>query len=147
MTALLGEKVFVVPARSVPTLTLVAPVYVLAPLSVSVPPPLWSRPPPPPIVHPSAALLPLVSTAPPPALSVVLRFEVKPARNCSVPPPKLSPPEVAPKLASAVTASVPVLIAVPPVYVLVPVSVSVPAPVFLRPPTPTIRPHGCTPVT
>jgi hypothetical protein len=61
------------------------------------------------------ALLPLVSNVPPPALSVTPRFEVKPARYCSVPPPKLSPPDVSPRLASVLTASVPPLIVVPPV--------------------------------
>src|SRR5438552_120632 len=65
------------------------------------------------------ALLPLVSNVPPPALSVTPRFEVKPARYCSVPPPKLSPPDVLPRLASVLTASVPALIVVPPLYVLV----------------------------
>src|SRR5262249_5396258 len=96
---------------------------------------LW-RPPTPPIVPPSVSLLPLVSTVPPPALSVVPRFEVNPERNCSVPPLKASPPEAAPKLASVVTASVPALIAVPPVYVLTPLSVSVPAPLLVTPPMP-----------
>jgi hypothetical protein len=60
-------------------------------------------------------LLPLVLNVPPPALSVTARFEVKLASKRSVPPPKLSPPDVLPRLASALTASVPALIVVPPV--------------------------------
>src|SRR5215471_12757025 len=57
------------------------PESVLAAVSTSVPAPSLVRPPTPPIVPPSVALLPLVSTAPPPALSVVPRLEVKSARN------------------------------------------------------------------
>src|SRR5262249_6100800 len=74
------------------------PQNVLAAVSTSVPAPNLVRPPTPPIVPPSVALLPLVSTAPPPASSVVPRLEVKPARNCSVPPPKVSPPEALPQV-------------------------------------------------
>src|SRR5262249_18918781 len=138
--ALFDEKAFVAPACSVPTLTLVAPVYVLAPLSVALPASLFVGPPTPPIVPPSVALLPLVSNVPPPALRVVPRFKPKPARNWSVPPPNASPLLAAPKLASVVTASVPALIAVPPVYVLTPLSVNVPAPLLVTPPMPPIVP-------
>ena len=56
----------------------------------------------------------LVLNVPAP-ISVTLRFEVKLAVDCSVPPPKLSPPEAAPRLASVLTTNVPALIVVPPV--------------------------------
>jgi len=72
------------------------------------------RPPTPRIVPDKVELLPLVLNVPPPALSVTPRFEVKPASKRSVPPPKMSPPEAAPRLASLLTASVPALIVVPP---------------------------------
>jgi hypothetical protein len=49
-------------------------------------------PPAPEIGPPSVALLPLVSNAPPPELSVTARVVLKPDRNCKVPPPK--PPEL-----------------------------------------------------
>jgi hypothetical protein len=87
---------------------------VLAPDSVIVPTPTLVRPPAPPIAPASVALLPLVSNVPPPAFSVTVRLVVKPVRNCSVPPPKARPPDAAPRLLSAVTASVPPLIVVPP---------------------------------
>jgi hypothetical protein len=66
------------------------------------------------MVPASIALLPLVSNVPPPALSVTARLLTKPDRNCSVPPPKVSPPAAAPRLASELTASVPLLMVVPP---------------------------------
>jgi hypothetical protein len=62
----------------------------------------------------SVALLPLVSKVPPPALRVTPRLELKPARYCSVPPPKARPPPALPRLLSADTASVPVLTVVAP---------------------------------
>jgi len=65
------------------------------------------------MVPPNVASLPLVLNVPP-ALSVTPRFEVKSASKRSVPPPKVSPPDVLPRLASALTASVPALIVVPP---------------------------------
>src|SRR5262249_22803770 len=137
-----APKLASVVTASVPALIAVPPVYVLTPLSVSVPPPLLMTPPVPPIVPANVALVLLASDAPPPALSVELRIEAKPARNCSVPQPKVSPLEAAPKLASVVTASVPALIAVPPVYVLTPLSVSVPPPVLISPPVPDTIPEN-----
>jgi hypothetical protein len=79
---------------------------------------------------PSVASLPLVSTVPPPALSVTARFEVKPDRNCKVPPPKMRPPALLPRLLSADTASVPAVMVVGPLYVFAALSTKVPAPIF-----------------
>src|SRR5215471_5524693 len=59
------------------------------------------------MVPASVALLPLVSKAPPPALSVTARLVVNPERNCSVPPPKARPPAAPPRFALAATASTP----------------------------------------
>jgi hypothetical protein len=82
------------------------------------------------IVPPSVELLPLVSTVPPPALSVTARFEVKPDKNCRVPPPKERLPELLPRLLSLDTASVPALTAQEVTVVVVLVSVQVLVPVF-----------------
>ena len=82
--------------------------------------------------------MPLVSTVPPPALSVTARFEVKPDRNCKVPPPNERVPELLPRLLSADTASVPALIVVPPEYVFAPDSVRVAAPALVMDPVPEI---------
>ena len=112
----------------------------MAPLKVSVLVPIFVRSPLPLITPAMLTLLPLVSNVPPPALSVTPRFEVKPARYCSVPPPKLSPPDVLPRLASVLTASVPALIVVPPLYVLVAVRVVVPAPICTNEPAPEMTP-------
>ena len=103
-----------------------------------MPRPVLVSPPLPPMVPASVASLPLVSKVPPPALRVMARLMVKPARNCNVPPSKLSPPAALPRLLSAATASVPALIAVPPEYVFAPDSVRVAAPVLLMDPVPEI---------
>ena len=66
------------------------------------------------MVPPNVAVLPLVLNVPPLELSVTSRFKVKPASKRSVPPPKVSSTEAAPRLASLLTASVPALIVVPP---------------------------------
>ena len=84
----------------------------------------------------SVATLPLVSNVPPPALSVTARFELKPARYCSVPPLKLSPPAAAPRLPSDEIASVPPLIAQGVTAAVVPVKVQVLVPVFWKMPKP-----------
>ena len=84
----------------------------------------------PPIAPESVALLPSVSKVPPPVLSVIVRALVNPDKNCSVPPPNVSPPEAAPRLASAETASVPWLIVHGVTAVVVPVKVQVLVPVF-----------------
>jgi hypothetical protein len=102
------------PIASVPALSAVPPEYKLLPDSVSVPAPILVSPPVPLMVPASVALLPLVSNVPPPLLSATVRLMVKPERNCKAPPPKARPPALPPRLLSADTASVPVLIVVPP---------------------------------
>src|SRR3981081_3656179 len=74
-----------------------------------MPEPILVNPPAPLIAPGSVALLPLVSIVPPPALRVTARLVVRPARNCSAPPLKVSAPEGAPRLASLDTDSVPAL--------------------------------------
>src|SRR6516165_1488276 len=98
--------------------------------------PIFVRLPVPEIVPPSVELLPLVSTVPPPALSVTARLVVKPDRNCKAPAPKLRVPELLPRLLSADTASVPALMAQDVTAEVVPVSVQVLAPVFWKLPKP-----------
>ena len=51
----------------------------------------------------------------PPAPTVTPRFDVKDKVDCSVPPQKVTPPDVLPSLASELMESVPALIVVPPV--------------------------------
>src|SRR5262249_61780472 len=94
------------------------------------------EPPEPETVPASAALLPLVSNVPPPELSDTARLVVKPDRNCKVPPPKLSVPELLPRLLSLDTASVPALIAHEVTVLVVLVSVQVLVPVFWNTPKP-----------
>jgi hypothetical protein len=90
----------------------------LFPVNVSVPVPiLWnSVVDEPPVIAPvNVASWPLVSKMALPGPIVTLRFEVKFARNCSVPPPlKLSMPVAEPRLTSLLTASVPAVIVVLP---------------------------------
>ena len=95
--------------------------------------PVFVSPPVPEMVPLRVAALPLVSNVPPPALSVIARPLEKPALNCSVPPPKVSPLPATPRLLSAATASVPPLI-VAPTNCVTAFSVSVPLPVLTMPP-------------
>ena len=102
------------PMASVPADTVVKPLYVLIPFSVRLPAPAFVSAPAPLMMPASVASNPLVSTVPPPAPSVTARADVKPAPYCSVPPFNVSPPDVAPRLTSLDTLSVPALTVVPP---------------------------------
>ena len=73
---------------------------------------------------------PLLSTVPPPALSVTARAVVTFAVACNVPPFKVSPPAAPPRLASDEIASVPDVIVHGVVAAVVLLSVQVLAPVF-----------------
>src|SRR5262249_60121600 len=81
----------------------------------------------------------LVWMVPPRALSVIARVfdRLKLAPSCSVPPPKVSGPVLAPRLLSALTLTVPPL-RLAPEYPFAPVSVSVPVPVLVNAPAPAI---------
>ena len=140
------------PYSSVPSLTVVNPVYPLVPLSVSVPVPIFVKP-------------PVVTAAAPDIVRlfvVMSRVEVVPAVKvkarsveasapvyCSVPPPStrfVAPLVAAPRfpftppLPIVATLSTPSLIVVTPVKVLTPLSVQVPVPIFVRFPAPLITP-------
>jgi hypothetical protein len=72
LKALALLKVLAAPARSVPAVTLVAPVLMLAPLSVSTPAPAFTRSLAPEMGPVQARLLPLVSMVPVPPSSSAL---------------------------------------------------------------------------
>jgi hypothetical protein len=86
----------------------------LAPVSVSVPEPLLVSAPAPEITPPNVKVVPLLVLNVLLPDSVTSRSDPKVAVDCSVPPPKVSPPEASPSLASELTTSVPALIVVPP---------------------------------
>ena len=69
---------------------------------------------------------------PPPAFSVRVRLLVKPARNCSVPPLKVRPLLVAPRLVSEEIGSVPWLMVQGVTAAVVPVSVQAESPTFRK---------------
>src|SRR5271166_1033431 len=96
-----------------------APAPVIAPLSVET--------------EPVSA-----KNAPPPAFNVIALVEVIPASASSVPPLKLSGP--VPKLPLLLTARMPPLRFVPPLYVFAALKVKVPGPVLVHAPTPPIAP-------
>jgi hypothetical protein len=101
-----------------------------------MPAPFLVRPPVPAMTLEITRALPLVSIVPPPAFKVIARLvEIKPSA-CSVPPLKLRAPPMPPSLLSLEAATVPPLIARPPVKPLSTPSVSVPAPVLVTPPVP-----------
>ena len=129
-------------AFNVPAETVVEPVYVFVPVSVSVPPPLLVSPFAPLITPAIETGLPFVSIVPAEE-SVTVRVDgeviVPPA--CNVPPEKTSVLFASPSADEELAFSVPAEIVVLPVYVFEPVSVSVPAPAFVKPkPEPEIAP-------
>src|SRR5260221_3438080 len=134
------------PTWSVPALIVVPPLYVFVPVSVSVPRPSLVNEPTPLITPLKVEVVPASArNVPAPALSVTALLDVipPPAASASrVPPLKLSGP--VPRLTSLVTAVMPPLRFVPPLYVFAPVSVSVPRPSLVNEPTPLITPPKAT---
>ena len=129
--------------RSVPALTRVAPVRLLAWLSTSVPAPSFCRLPAPLRTASNVTVWPRVLMLPPAAPTTTARLaaSVRSAMACRPPPSSVSGAAAAPSRLLLSIASTPALTTVPPAKLLAPPSsVQVPAPCLTRPPLPLIWP-------
>ena len=123
---------------SVPALTVVVPVYVLAPLKVSVPAPVLVTAPVPEMTPDKlAALVVLLVKVP---LSAIASAPTAARRFNVAPLATVVPPSVVPNPVALKTPSVPALTVVVPLYVLAPLKFRIPAPVLVTVPVPEMTP-------
>ena len=108
------EPLAALPIWSVPALTVAMPEYVLAPLRMSVPVPIFVKPPLPLRTEEYVSVPEATSRAPPLAFTVAGRLRENDPVVRSVPPLKVTAVPASPRLLPAVIVRMPALSVVPP---------------------------------